>query len=401
MNYNQILIRFGELNTKGKNKRDFINTLYSNIKFRLKKFTMIQYIKAHDRIYLELEQCSKEDQDSIMKIVAEIPGISSFSFVHKCPSDIEQIIADSFQLVTEEKGSSFKVKTRRADKRFNHHSDEVNRLVANYILKNTSLKVDIHQPDITVNIEIRNEGTFIFVRNYKGAGGYPLGVGGKALALISGGIDSPVAIHAMMRRGVKMEAIHFASPPYTSRQAQEKVVDLIKVLARFSGKIRLHIINFTKLQEKIYEVCDESYAVTIMRRMMYRIAETVAHNYKLLALVSGESIGQVASQTLNSMQVINRVISLPMIRPLATTDKNDIIAMAKQLGTYEISIRPFIDCCTIFDPKNPITKPRIARAEDLEKRFDYMTFIAECIAQMETIDIDENYESNTEDSQYF
>jgi len=264
------------------------------------------------------------------------------------------------------------------------------RYIASKILKESEFKVDVHNPDFYIYADIRLEGTFVFDDVINGAGGFPLGVGGKALLLMSGGIDSPVAAHLLMKRGVEVEAIHFASPPYTSDGAIQKVKDLLQVLAKIQGKIKLTIIPFTKLQEEIYKNEDDSYHITLMRRMMYRIAEKVANHDNCLALASGESIGQVASQTLESMATINEVVKIPMIRPLATADKLDIIGIAKKIGTYEISIRPFIDCCTIFTPKNPSTKPSIRRAENLEKEFDYLSLIEECINNREVIYIKEN-----------
>ncbi|MDD3383627.1 MAG: tRNA uracil 4-sulfurtransferase ThiI [Bacilli bacterium] len=391
MKYEHILIRFGELNTKGKNKKDFIIALFHNIKKVLKKFEKLEFLRAHDRIYIHL---NGEDENEVIKILKEVSGIANMSLVTKTSKDITSIINVALDLALQQEVGTFKVKTTRSDKSFPYHSDEINRSVANEILNNTKHHVDVHNPDFYVKIEIRNEGAFIFSNVIKGAGGYPLGVGGKALALISGGIDSPVAIYLMMKRGVNIEAIHFASPPYTSQNAKQKVIDLLRIISNIKGgAITLHIVPFTKLQEAIYDMGDESYAITIMRRMMYRIAEGVAIKRKCLALVSGESIGQVASQTLNSMLVINNVISLPMIRPLATMDKNEIIEISKRINTYDISIRPYIDCCTIFNPVNPIIKPTLYRAEELEKRFNYEDLLQECIENIETLYIDSSLDN--------
>jgi len=386
MKYEHILIRFGELNTKGKNKKDFIVTLFHNIKKVLKKFDKLEFIRAHDRIYIKL---NGEDENKVIEILKEVSGIANMSLVTKVDKEINTIINVALDLALQHNESTFKVKTTRSDKSFPYHSDEINRLVANEILKKTSHTVDVHTPDFYVKIEIRNEGAFIFSNVIKGAGGYPLGVGGKALALLSGGIDSPVAIYLMMKRGVNVEAIHFASPPYTSVNAKQKVIDLLRIISNIKGgSVTLHIVPFTKLQEAIYDMGDESYAITIMRRMMYRISEKVAVKRNCLALVSGESIGQVASQTLNSMLVINSVINMPMIRPLATMDKNEIIEISKRINTYDISIRPYIDCCTIFNPINPVIKPSLNRAEELEKRFNYEDLVNNCVENIETIYID-------------
>lgn len=397
MKYDCLLIRFGELNTKGRNKQEFINLLYRNIKQALRDFPNLEFIKAHDRIYVNLNET---DNEAVVARLKTVSGIENMSFVYKVESDITKIIATSLELAESKETGTFKVVTRRSDKRFPIHSDDVNRAVAEVILQKTKHTVDVHHPSFFIKIEIRDEGIFIFFDSIKGLGGYPLGVGGKSLVLLSGGIDSPVASFMMMKRGVKIEAIHYASPPYTAPGALAKVVDLLKVLSKIQGPIALHIVPFTKLQEAVYDTKDESYAITLMRRMMYRIAEQVALKRNCLALVSGESIGQVASQTLNSMAVINEVIKMPMIRPLATYDKEEIINISKSIGTYEISIRPFIDCCTIFTPKNPVIKPVSSRAVELEAKFDYQTLVNECVENIQTIYIDENYSSATDATKY-
>ena len=385
--YTTVMIRFGELNTKGKNKIMFINTLLRNIKHALKEFKNLEISKTHDRIYIDL---NGEDHNKIHEKLQMVSGIQNYSFVNRVEKDMDKIIDACEELIKDKEKFTFKVKAKRADKNFNVHSDDMNRLVATRILKNYEHKVDIHNPDVSIYIEVRLEGAFVYLDIIKGLGGFPLGVIGKSMLLMSGGIDSPVAAYLMMKRGIKIEAVHFASPPYTSDGAIKKVKDLLKVLAGIQEEIKLVIIPFTKIQEKIYEGKDESYNITIMRRMMYRIAEREAIMNNCLALCSGESIGQVASQTLESMATINEVVKLPMIRPLAIFDKLDIIDIAKKIGTYDSSIRPFIDCCTIFTPKNPTTKPSIKRAETLEKEFDYESLIEEAISNAEVVWINQN-----------
>lgn len=385
--YTTILVRFGELNTKGKNKKTFIQKLFTNIKRALKNYPNLEYIKAHDRIYIELND---EDPKSVCDSLEIVSGIQNFSLAVRVEKDKDAIVNKAYELACLKEGKTFKVKVKRADKNFPHHSDDMVRFIASKILKESNFKVNVHEPDFYVQADIRLEGAFVFTNVIQGAGGFPLGIGGKALLLMSGGIDSPVAAHLLMKRGVEVEAIHFASPPYTSDGAIQKVKDLLHVLTRVQGKIKLTIIPFTKLQEEIYKHEDDSYHITLMRRMMYRIAEKVANHDNCLVLASGESIGQVASQTLESMATINEVVKIPMIRPLAVSDKLDIINIAKKIGTYEISIRPFIDCCTIFTPKNPSTKPSSKRAENLEKDFDYMSLIDECIENREVMYIKEN-----------
>ena len=380
--YSTIMIRFGELNTKGKNKIMFINTLLRNVRHALKDFKKLEITKTHDRIYIDL---NGEDINLINEKLQMVSGIQNYSFVNRVEKDMDKIIDACEELIKDRDQFTFKVRAKRADKNFPICSDDINRKVASRILKNYPHKVDIHNPNVNIYVEVRLEGAFVYLDIIKGLGGFPLGVIGKSMLLMSGGIDSPVAAYLMMKRGIKIEAVHFASPPYTSDGAIQKVKDLLKVLAGIQEEIKLIIIPFTKIQEKIYESKDESYNITIMRRMMYRIAEKEAIMNNCLALCGGESIGQVASQTLESMATINEVVKLPMIRPLAIFDKLDIIDIAKKIGTYDISIRPFIDCCTIFTPKNPTTKPTIKRAEAIEAEFDYETMIDEAIANAEVV----------------
>ena len=343
----------------------------------------MKYIKHHDRIFIEL---NGESVDGIREDLELVSGLYSYSFVTMVDSNIDSIIEGALKFVNEST-STFKVFARRSDKNFPLVSDEINRKVASAILTKWGhcVKVDVHNPNLSLYIEVRREGTYLFTEKCPGLGGYPLGVGGKAMLLISGGIDSPVAGFLLNKRGITFEAIHFAAPPYTSSMAIEKVKDLLAKLTCFQKKIRLHIIPFTDIQLKIYENSDESYAITIMRRMMYRIATKLAEQEKCLALASGESIGQVASQTLESMNVINEVTNMPMIRPLAVMDKVDIIKESKRIGTYDISILPYEDCCTIFTPKNPVTKPRLDLAKRYEEKFDFESMIDEAIEKREIV----------------
>ena len=391
MDYKYVVIRYGEIGTKGKNKKDFIKCLYKNIKNALKKNRNLKFMNRYDRLYVEL---NGEDPKSVYQALDMISGISSYSpcyFVNRNIDDLKEGIKE---IINNVEFQTFKVDSKRADKTFEIESMEVNRIIAGVILRNKEVKVDVHNPEVKFNIEIRGEGIYVYYEKYKGIGGYPLGVGGKALVLLSGGIDSPVACFEMMKRGVTIECIHFASFPYTSKAAEEKVFDLARKLNVLQADIKLHMIPFTKLQEAIYEHVDESYAITIMRRMMYRISEQVARRNNCLALVSGESVGQVASQTLNSMQVINEVTSFPMIRPLACFDKLEIIDIAKKIDTYEISIRPFEDCCTIFTPKNPVTKPSLEAAINYENKFDYNELIEDIMKNINTITIKDDAEEN-------
>lgn len=388
-----IMVRYGELSTKGKNRNDFINLLAENIKRRLKDFTKLTYEVRRDHTYIHL---NGEDYDEIAKILKDVSGASSFSLVYKVKNDIEDMKNACLSLCLEENKKTFKVKARRAEKNFPMVSDEINRSIASYILKNSNYKVDVHNPDLLVSLIVRQNETYIFTSEVKGAGGYPLGIAGKGLMMMSGGIDSPVACYLMMKRGIKMECIHFASPPYTNQAVITKITDLLKVLSKYQGQIKLYIVPFTKLQEEIYRHAKESYAITIMRRMMYRIATIVSKRSNCLVISNGESIGQVASQTLKSIAEIENVTEVPVIRPLAIFDKVDIIKISREIGTYDISIRPFEDCCTIFDPKNPTTQPRRDVIEKIEASFDYQELIEQCVNNLEIIKVDENYSSNEE-----
>ena len=379
--YDHIMIRFGELSTKGKNKKDFIRTLADNIKNALKDWPELSFETRYDHIYVGLNNLPYEP---IIERLQDVSGIHALSLVYRASKDIEDIKNSALALMKEEQGKTFKVKVKRGDKTYPIISDEITRIVAGHVLRNTpELKVDVHNPEILLSIEVRQEAAYIFCKTFLGAGGYPLGVGGKAMHMLSGGIDSPVAAYLMMKRGVSIECIHFASPPYTQMGVIYKLEDLLHVLNRYQTRIRLHIVPFTKIQEAIYDNAPESYCITLMRRMMFRLADALAKRRKCPVISSGESIGQVASQTLQSMHVINAVTNTPVIRPLATTDKLEIIKISKKIGTYDISIRPYEDCCTIFTPKAPKTMPHQDEVEVFEKKFDYESLIKEALNNIE------------------
>jgi len=379
VSYDYVMVRFGELSTKGKNKKDFIHTLFLNIKHALKDYD-VKVESRFDHIYVYL---NGNEYEPIIERLQDVSGIQGLSLVARIENDIEKIKESSLELIKLEEGKTFKVKVKRSNKKFPLHSEEITRLVAPVILKNTNLKVDVHNPDILLNIEVRDEGTYIFVKTFPGAGGYPLGVAGKSMHMLSGGIDSPVAAYLMMKRGVTIECIHFASPPYTQEAVIYKLIDLLTKLNRYQPRIRLHIVPFTKIQEAIYDNAPESYCITLMRRMMYRLASKLARRRNCPVISTGESIGQVASQTLQSMATINEVTSTPVIRPCATMDKLEIIKLSKKIDTYDISIRPYEDCCTIFTPKAPKTAPKLEEAKEYEEKFDYESLINEALNNIE------------------
>ena len=378
--YDYVMVRFGELSTKGKNKKDFIRTLFLNIKNSLKDFSGIEVESRYDHIYVHL---NGQDYQPVIERMQDISGIQGLSLVCRIENDLEQIKSASLELIKLEAGKTFKVKVKRSNKKFEYNSETITRMVAPVILNNTDLSVDVHNPDILLNIEVRDEGTYIFVKTFPGAGGYPLGVAGKSMHMLSGGIDSPVAAYLLMKRGVTIECIHFASPPYTQEAVIYKLIDLLKKLNRYQPRIRLHIVPFTKIQEAIYDKVPESYCITIMRRMMYRLASRLAKRRNFPVISTGESVGQVASQTLQSMNTINEVTSIPVIRPCATMDKLEIIKYSKKIDTYDISIRPYEDCCTIFTPKAPKTAPKLEEAKEFETRFDFESLINEALGNIE------------------
>lgn len=380
MKFDTIIVRFGEMSTKGKNKKDFINGLARSIRHALRSNEDdYELLIRHDHIYISI----KNEIPNIVNTLKDISGMYSFSLAQKIDQDIDNIVSVSLEIMKDNPGKTFKVKAKRTDKSYPFISDEVNRMVATEILKNTDKKVDVHNPDILLGIEIKEDGAYLFTDTIKGMGGYPTGTIGKSLVMLSGGIDSPVATYLLMKRGIEVTCIHFAAPPYTNSGVIDKLEDILHVLNKYQTKIRLFVIPFTKLQEKIYEVSTEGYPITIMRRMMYRIATQLAKKLKLNCLASGESIGQVASQTVDSLYVINEVTNMPVLRPLCTYDKVDIIKISEKIGTYDISIRPYEDCCTIFAPVKPKTSPHLDECFKIESKFNYQEYIDECVQNAE------------------
>lgn len=394
--YEYILVRYGELSLKGKNKKNFIKKLLDNTKKALVNFKTLEIKAEFDRMYIYLHD---EDPTAVAKIVEKIFGISSFSMAIKVPADMDEILNAVKDACDLETPHTFKVQARRHDKMFPVISDQINRMAATVILKNSDWKVDVHHPEVTIIIEVREDAAYIMTDKIPGAGGYPVGIGGRAMVLLSGGIDSPVASYLMMKRGVHIETIHFAAPPYTSQNAREKVETLAKEIAPYQGDIVLHVVPFTTLQLAIYKYCPESYAITIMRRMMMRIATGLAARRHCLAIATGESIGQVASQTLESVFVINEVTTMPIIRPVVCMDKVEIIDLSRKIGTYETSILPFEDCCTIFTPKSPVTKPHLDKCLEYEAKWDWQTMVEDCINMAEMIRIQPGENAAEEDEE--
>ena len=373
-----IIIKYGELTTKKDNINFFITTLKDNIKNCLVDYeTEIKYDKGRMFIY-----ANEDNLDVVIEKIKKTFGIHEINIGYEIDDNsIENIKKSLIELIKDRDITSFKIVTKRSDKKYPINSMEISRQRGGIVLKNKEkAKVDVHNPKMIINIEVRlNNKVYIYFDKIKGIGGYPVGVAGKGLLMLSGGIDSPVAGYLALKRGVRIEAIYFESPPHTSDAAKNKVISLAKKLSEYSGYVKLHAINFTDIQEAILKNCPHEYLVTIMRRMMYRISERIAKKNNCKVLINGESIGQVASQTLTSMAAINCVTKLPVIRPVACLDKLDIIEIAKNIDTYETSILPFEDCCTIFVPDHPVINPTEESASEYEKSFDFENLISDAV----------------------
>lgn len=398
MQYDHLLVRYGELTLKGTNRKMFVNQLKDNVKRALIPLSGYHVKGKRDRMYIELSP--EADIYEIIQRLSKVYGIKSISPVIKIDKNEEKINQSAIQLSHDfEKGSTFKVDVKRVDKSFRLDTYELQRQVGGAILKeNNNITVNVKNPDYEIKIEVRMDAIYIYEKVIAGAGGLPVGTGGKTLLMLSGGIDSPVAGIEVMKRGVTVEAIHFHSPPFTSEKAKDKVIELTRILAERVGPIKLHLVPFTEIQKQINKVVHPRYTMTSTRRMMMRISDKVVHQINANAIVNGENLGQVASQTLKSMYAINHVTATPVLRPLLTLDKEDIIKKAKELGTFETSIQPYEDCCTIFTPKNPVTEPDFDKVIKYESVFNFDEMIENAVENIETLTIDQNYKSAKEQS---
>ena len=389
MIYDQILVRFGDLTLKGKNQKEFLRKLYELMATKMQGLD-VQIENAHDRIYINFNE---NDVEKVCERLKYVSGISSYSLVVKCSDNLDEIKKNALELINDlvKEPMTFKVETKRANKNYPLTSLEVTKRIAGYVLANNqNLSVDVHNPKITLNLELKNNNCYLYCQEIRAMGGYPVGVAGKGLLMLSGGIDSPVAGYLAMKQGVEIECIHFESTPLTSIESAQKVVDLVKKMAEFApkNKINLHMVPFKEIHMALLDNVVESYNITIMRRMMYRIATKLADKKGCLCLINGESVGQVASQTLRSMHTINSVTNIPVLRPLCTYDKVDIIKLSKYIDCYDLSIKPFEDCCTVYVPKAPATAPRIDKAEIYEQTFDYEKMVEEAVENTNSITID-------------
>lgn len=363
-----ILLKYGEISLKGLNRPMFERQLISNVAKALAPLGKFSVRKSQSTIYVEPLEDSADTELAVERL-SKVFGIVNICPAVKCEKTIESIEKTTLECLSQMdiKGKTFKVESKREDKQFPMNSPQICRHMGGVILKNTDgLSVDVHNPDILVQIEIRKEA-YIFTHKVSGAGGMPIGTAGRATLLLSGGIDSPVAGWMIAKRGVRLEAVHFHSHPYTSDRAKEKVIDLARIMSAYTGEIRLHVVPFTEIQLDIIEKCPKNYLTIIMRRLMMRIAEKISVQNGSSALITGESIGQVASQTMESLVVTDNAVNMPVFRPCIGMDKEEIVTISKKIDTYETSILPFEDCCTIFVPKHPKTKPSVAEIEEAEK----------------------------------
>lgn len=381
------LIRYGEIGLKGKNRKYFENVLTANIRKALAGAADCKVHQSRSRNFVEVLSGDLKAVETRLSQVFGIVSISPVSMAELDLADIKTVAAREFAKVARP-GLRFKVATRRANKQFPIPSPEVSREVGAHLLDSIpGLMVDVRSPEVVLDVEIREQETYLYTHTIPGPGGLPVGVAGKGLLLISGGIDSPVAGWLAMKRGVTLEALHFHSFPFTSERAKEKAVDLCRELTVYGGKIRLHVAYFTEIQKELRRKTPERLTVTLMRRMMFRIAERLAERRGALALITGESLGQVASQTMESIYVIERVTSIPVFRPLIGMDKGEIMNISRRIGTYPISIRPYEDCCTVFLPEFPATRPRLSDVEEAEAALDMEALIAESLEKTEIMEI--------------
>jgi len=378
-----ILIRIGEIFLKGKNRDYFYKVLVKNIKNKLHKYNL-EIESSNNRIMIT--SFNIDDEMYIIEDLKKIFGIHSISPCVKVDSNRESI--EEYINTLKINTSTFRVTVNRADKRFEINSTEYSKLLGGIILKNNhKVNVDLHSPETEISVDIRNNGTFIFDEKIPCSNGMPVGTSGNGLLLLSGGIDSPVAGYQMAKRGMCLSALHFHSYPYTSVQAREKVIELAKIVSDYTGNIRLYIVSFKKVQEAIHEYCNEEYMITIMRRIMMRIAEIICKQNGLQTIITGESLGQVASQTIESMTVVNKVVeNLPVLRPLVAMDKEEIVTIAKKINTFNTSILPYEDCCTVFLPNNPIIKPKLEKVLIEESKLDIDKLVSEALETLEILD---------------
>ena len=387
MKYTEIMVRYGELSTKGKNRKTFIMQLAQNVKRALADFPALKIHADRDRMHILL---NGEDSEEVIPKLSKVFGIQNFSPSIRIEKEMPAIRAMVQEVVREvyTPGKTFKITAKRSDHSFELDSNGLNQELGGAVIEAIpEIRVQMKKPDINLRIEIRKDAAYLSYETIRGAGGLPVGTSGRGMLMLSGGIDSPVAGYLAMKRGVEVEAVHFASPPYTSEQALQKAKDLAEKLVPYVGTIQFIEVPFTEIQEEIKRVVPQGYLMTITRRLMLRLTDAIRKMRKGLVIINGESLGQVASQTLQSMVAINEVTSTPIIRPVVSMDKTEIIEIAEKIDTFELAIQPFEDCCTIFAPPQPKTRPRLDKAQDYEARLDLEGLMARALEGLKITEI--------------
>lgn len=387
MKYTEIMVRYGELSTKGKNRKTFIMQLAQNVKRALADFPALKIHADRDRMHILL---NGGDSEEVIPKLSKVFGIQNFSPSIRIEKEMPAIRAMVQEVVREvyTPGKTFKITAKRSDHSFELDSNGLNQELGGAVIEAIpEIQVQMKKPDINLRIEIRKDAAYLSYETIRGAGGLPVGTSGRGMLMLSGGIDSPVAGYLAMKRGVEVEAVHFASPPYTSEQALQKAKDLAEKLVPYVGTIQFIEVPFTEIQEEIKRVVPQGYLMTITRRLMLRLTDAIREMRKGLVIINGESLGQVASQTLQSMVAINEVTSTPIIRPVVSMDKTEIIEIAEKIDTFELAIQPFEDCCTIFAPPQPKTRPRLDKAQDYEARLDLEGLMARALEGLKITEI--------------
>ncbi|HBF7622099.1 TPA: tRNA 4-thiouridine(8) synthase ThiI [Clostridioides difficile] len=390
MVYNILIVKYGEIGVKGKNRYIFENRLIRNIRNMLKPIGRFNVYKEYGRIYVDLEDYDYEEVIEEVRKVFGIVGVCPGVRAKKDYDTLKEIALKMLEEKIEAGYKTFKVESRRGDKSFGLTSQEMSMDIGGYLLSKVGdrINVDVRNPEVKIKCEYREFHTMVYSDTIPGYGGLPLGTNGRAMSLLSGGIDSPVATWMVAKRGMEVEAVHFHSYPFTSERSQEKVKDLAKILAKYCGRVRLHKVNILEIQKAIGENCNEEEATILSRRFMMRIAQRLSEKRHCDALITGESIGQVASQTIQGLTCTNAVVDLPVFRPLIAMDKSDIVDIAKKIGTFETSIVPEEDCCSVFSPRKPVTKPRLEKIEKSETALDIEKLVQDAIDKIEEEDIE-------------
>ncbi|NEW63041.1 tRNA 4-thiouridine(8) synthase ThiI [Granulicatella sp. zg-ZJ] len=395
----RIMVRYGELSTKGKNKKSFTQRLAQNVRHVLQDFEQIKVNPDYDFMYITLNGAPEE---VVLERLKHVFGIQSYSPIYTVEKSLEAMFQQIYALLSnmDLSDKTFKISTKRADHEFDMDTNTLNRELGAMVLDAfPQLTVKVKQPDINIKVEVRKHAVYISTQTYIGAGGLPVGTGGRGMMMLSGGIDSPVASYLALKRGLELEMVHFYSPPYTSPQSLRKTQELTKKLALYGGAIQFIEVPFTEIQETIKEKCPEAYLMTITRRFMLRVADAIRQKRDGLVILNGESMGQVASQTLHSMVAINEVTNTPILRPVVAMDKLDIIALAEKIDTFELSIQPFEDCCTVFAPPSPKTKPNLEKVRVYEERLDVDALVKRAVDGIKVypIDVQTRFDEDVED----